>query len=60
MKDAAIKSERLHADPVAKDCTARKRTRRIDGNNSDALALAAIMQRQFIYQRRLPGTRRNP
>src|SRR5260370_346399 len=56
-KNPLIKSQRLHSDAVAKNRSARKRARWINGNNTHSLATLAIEQRELIDQRRFSSSR---
>ena len=55
---AFIKCQVIHADAVAQDGTACKRTRGIDGDDAYGHALLAIGAGDLIRHRRLAGTRR--
>src|SRR5436309_1556317 len=46
-----VESERLHAYAVAENSAARKRTRRINGDNADALVPLPVGERQLVNER---------
>ena len=48
----------LHANAVAKNCTAGVRTRRVNRDNSNRVVFLAIETGQLINQRTLPRPRR--
>jgi hypothetical protein len=50
---------RAHAQAIAEDGSAGKRTRRIDGNDADGLARFSDLGRQAIDERALAGARRS-
>ena len=47
----------LHADAIAQNCAARKRTARVDGENPDCLSLLPDRFSKLIDQRALPRPR---
>jgi len=50
---------RLHANAVPEDRSTAERTRRIDGDDADCLALFAVLPRYLVNQRALSGARRS-
>ena len=57
-EDAAVGVEIDHADAIAEDGAAGERRGRIDGDDSDALLLRAVVLRQRRHERRLAGAGR--
>ena len=57
-KDAGVQVMLLHADAVTQNCPARKGTRRVNGDNTDRLALLPGVRREPVREGALAGARR--
>ena len=58
-EDTAVERDRFHPDPVAEQRAARKRARRVDGDDRHAEPLRAPRADKTLGERRLPGARRS-